>query len=407
MRRIFGVLTAASLAALALVSPVPAAASGTGTLFAVSGETHVVKLDPATGNMTQLADLTDPSLQFGSTLLDLVSDSAHHLLYTQQVRFNFDPNQFPPIFETYQLVTIDTRTGAFTVSADMGGTRLGLAFDPSTSQLFGLTQCCPAQVVKVDPATGAETPFVTIAGDTQLSSMAIAPGLHVIYVVQRTPGVFPATGTLLSIDIVTGAITVGPALSRGILLLAYDTSSGSLYGKTFSIPSQQIVLISPSTGVETTIGNFNLGFGGNSLAIDPSTHTIYVMEDDLEAFGFFQLVGTVNPQAGTISLSPKIPLNGYIRSFAFEAVVVTPAQLRSDLQAAIAAGAIDNPGVGAALLAELNAAEAARARGQCSTAANLYAAFVSDLTAQSGKHVAASTASQLAGEAQAVSANCP
>jgi hypothetical protein len=167
------------------------------------------------------------------------------------------------------------------------------------------------------------------------------------------------------------------------------------------------VSISTSTGAESVIGSFNLGFGGNSLTIDPSTHTIYLMEDILEALGFFQEIGAVNPTSGAITLSPKIPLTGYIRSLAFEAVAVTPAQLRADLQAAVASGAIDSAGVANALLAELNAAAAAQARGQCGAAASIYGAFVNDLNALSGKHVAAATASQLAGEAGAVMASCP
>ena len=397
------------LAALQLlVQPAPvAAAAGSGTLFAVFGETHVVKLDPATGSMTTLADLTDPTLQFGNTLLDLVSDAANHRLYTEQVRFNFDPTQFPPIVETYQLVTIDTRTGVFTVSPDMPQ-RVGLAFDPSTGELFGLNlNCCPFQVFKVDTTSGGETLLATIDGSSRLSSMAVAPGQHTIYIAQATPGVFPPTGFLLSIDTVTGAITVGPALARGVVNLAFDSSTGMLYGKTFSIPAAQVVSISPSTGAETTIGSFNLGFGGNSLTVDLSTHTIYLMEDILEAFGFFQEVGAVDPTAGTISLSPKIPLTGYIRSLAFEGVVASPAKLRADVLAAIASGAIDNAGVGNALVSQLNAAEAARARGQCASAASIYGSFVNLLNAQSGVHVAAATASQLVGEAQIVMANCP
>jgi hypothetical protein len=217
-RRAAMFLAAVAISLAPLAQPLAAHAAGTGTLFAVFGETHVVKLDPATGAMTTLADLTDPTLQFGSALLDLVSDSAHHLLYSEQVRFNFDPNQSPPFFETYQLVTIDTQTGSFTIGPDMPQ-RLDLAFDTSTGELFGLPlNCCPFegpfQVFKIDTTTGAETVVATIDGTSQLSSMAVAPGHHTIYVAQATPGVFPPAGTLLAIDTVTGVITTGPALDR-------------------------------------------------------------------------------------------------------------------------------------------------------------------------------------------------
>src|SRR4051794_17893585 len=99
-------LVAVAIALLAAaVQPVTAAASNSGKLFAVFGETRIVSLDAATGAMTTLADLTDPTLQFGNTIGDLVSDAAHHRLFGQQVKFNFEPDQNPPFFETYQLVT--------------------------------------------------------------------------------------------------------------------------------------------------------------------------------------------------------------------------------------------------------------------------------------------------------------
>jgi hypothetical protein len=235
--------------------------------------------------------------------------------------------------------------------------------------------------------------------------MAIAPSQHLIYVVQTTPNVFPATGNLLSINTGTGAITVGPALSRGIFLLSYDTSSGVLYGKTYSIPSQQLMSISTTTGTETPIGSIDLGFGGNSLTIDPSTHTLYVMQDIFGAFGFTQQVGAVDPGAGTIALSPEIPLTGYIRSLAFEAVVVTADAVIAEVNGALASGAISNRGVGTALLSELNAGKAAQARGQCTAALALYQAFINDVKAQSRKAINPVTAAQLVAEAQSVT--CP
>jgi hypothetical protein len=59
------------------------------------------------------------------------------------------------------------------------------------------------------------------------------------------------------------------------------------------------------------------------------------------------------------------------------------------------------------LLGKLDHAEAARARGQCDVAANAYGAFINEVTAQSGKAIAASTAAQLISEAQFLVANCP
>jgi hypothetical protein len=87
--------------------------------------------------------------------------------------------------------------------------------------------------------------------------------------------------------------------------------------------------------------------------------------------------------------------------------VITPDSIKADVSAALASGAIARAGVANSLLAKLDAASAARARGQCSTAAQVYRAFINELHAQSGKFVATGTASQLIDEAQFLIDNCP
>ena len=52
-------------------------------------------------------------------------------------------------------------------------------------------------------------------------------------------------------------------------------------------------------------------------------------------------------------------------------------------------------------------AQAARERGQCKTAANIYEQFINDVNAQTGKSISVATASRLVSEAQFLIANCP
>jgi hypothetical protein len=100
---------------------------------------------------------------------------------------------------------------------------------------------------------------------------------------------------------------------------------------------------------------------------------------------------------------------------------ITPQSIQDDVRTAMAAGAIDNAGIANSLLTKLSAAADARAGTSasgarlngCSTAANLYQAFINELTAQSGgrasgarPHIAAGTAAQLISEAQFLIANC-
>ena len=73
----------------------------------------------------------------------------------------------------------------------------------------------------------------------------------------------------------------------------------------------------------------------------------------------------------------------------------------------LAAGKIKNSGEANSLLAKLDAAAAARAAGQCGTAANQCSAFINELQAQAGKGVDAAAAAIMIADAQYLIAHCP
>jgi hypothetical protein len=404
-KRVLGFLMAAALGLLPLVvHPLEAAAAG-GTLFAELGS-QIVKLDPTTGTTTLLADLTSPTPP-GISLGELISDAANHRLFTQQTTFSFDPT----VPTTYQLVTVNTQSGTFTISPNLAQS-VNLAYDTGTGTLFGLT-CCPSSIVKVDPATGAETVLAPLTMPVA-PSVVVGPASHTIYLISNSFATFPPTSQLVTVDTQTGLVTPGPNLSAGMFMLGYDAGSGTLLGKTFQggpppcCPSQ-IVSIAPATGTATLITPLDPNsIGGNSLAVDPSSHTIYVMQDYLGAFSFTQRVTTINEAGGATTQSGDIPLAAYITNLAFEAPpAITPASIKADVQQARSTGAIDNAGIAHSLLGKLNEAASARREGECDDATESYRAFIRQVRAQSGKHVAATTATQLISEAQFLIAHCP
>ena len=87
-------------------------------------------------------------------------------------------------------------------------------------------------------------------------------------------------------------------------------------------------------------------------------------------------------------------------------IIITPDSIKCDVNQFLQSGAIKNKGNADSLLAKLDAAAAARARGQCSTAANIYRAFINELQAQSGKHVDAAAAAIMIADAQYLIAHC-
>jgi len=86
---------------------------------------------------------------------------------------------------------------------------------------------------------------------------------------------------------------------------------------------------------------------------------------------------------------------------------MTAESIKSDVRQALASGGITQAGVAESLLAKLNAASAARSRGQCSTASANYRAFLNDVKAQTGKDISAGTANTLSIDAQYLMAHCP
>jgi hypothetical protein len=88
-------------------------------------------------------------------------------------------------------------------------------------------------------------------------------------------------------------------------------------------------------------------------------------------------------------------------------IIVTAESIKDEVNQFFAMGAIRNKGVANSLLAKLNSAAKARARGNCNSAANVYRAFINELRAQTGKKVTAQAATILITDAQYLIAHCP
>ncbi len=394
-------------AAPALFQPLPAAASSTGTLFGIDiRRPAVVKIDSSSGALSPLANLSLPSGQPAPGFSDsMVDDPATHRLFLVRVVFDF--SAFPPTI-TDQLVTVNSQTGALTVSPGLAHPVTSLAFDTSTGTLLGFTgDCCPNQIVSINPTTGVLTHIADVIGNS-FSFMAFSPSAHSLYLDSESfalPPPNPPTNVMLTVNTQTGAVTSSPPLSIGVNSLAFDTSLGALFGVTFFPP--HFVRVDPATGAETGLGSYDFGFFLEpGTAIDPATHTFFKVQDVFDPIqGPIAHIASINDQTGAGVLGGTTGTN--LAAIAFEPVLITAESIKADVRSALASGAITSAGLAASLLAELTAAADARSRGQCAVAANLYNAFISELQAQSGNLVAAATANQLITEAQFVIANCP
>jgi len=410
-RRRFGSVVAIAVAAVPLLTqPLPAAASSTGTLYSVSRSGYLVQLDQAAGTETPVVNLAPTGLPFGVYAIPggFASDSSSHrlfgLLRTQDIR------TFPGSW-THQVLSITPGGPTVTTSGTLNRLlQSSLALDSSTNSLYGITECCPSELVQIDPVTGNELTIAQLSSDVTdtFSEIAVDPATHTFYVARSSHTTYPPPTELLAINLATPAASAPPvALQRGVVGLAFDTSSHTLFGVTFCCGDSFILKIDP-TGTESTIAEIvNTLLLGSTATIDSATHTMYLINSTFDFLtGPATFITSVDDRGGVA------PVNGastpdFLTSLGFLGTAITPDSIRADVRSALASGAIDSAGVANALLSQLNAAAAARAAGQCTTAASIYQAFINAVDAQSGKHVAAATAANIVSEAQFLIANCP
>jgi FIMAH domain-containing protein len=100
-----------------------------------------------------------------------------------------------------------------------------------------------------------------------------------------------------------------------------------------------------------------------------------------------------------LGLIAPIPAHAQIDHCSHDATIQS---LRTCVLHAVAEGHIDNRGITSSLLAKLDAAQAALDRDHTEVAVNLLDAFVREVRAQSGKHIAQEHAEHLLMHAQLV-----
>ena len=94
---------------------------------------------------------------------------------------------------------------------------------------FGITQCCPNNLVRVDPATGQQTVVANLSPSTGFagfqSAIAVDSASHTVFVLRSTfpppPSPPVPVNELLSVNDQTGALSAVP-LSTGLFALAFD-----------------------------------------------------------------------------------------------------------------------------------------------------------------------------------------
>ncbi|MBV8194019.1 MAG: hypothetical protein JOY80_00675 [Candidatus Dormibacteraeota bacterium] len=305
---------AASLSVGAL-SPVTASAAAPprGELFgAFSLDATLYRIDPGSGGLTQTATL--PPVDY---TWDLVARPRSTLLYASSF-LCLIPDALRCAESVGELLTIDTSTGKVN-AVTLSGFVQNLAYDPIDHSLYGLTvdSCCSGTttVVRVDMATGTLSPIATIPGITQ--TLAIDARTQTLYTDVSNDDTI--TGQLVAIDARTGAVTVRPVVGSALFRLGFGPRARAIFGMTWDLPSR-FVRVDPQTGAVTVVGSFGTSLGPQepvAMAIDPATHTVFVVESDV--FGNYTAINridTLDERTGAAVLGQTFP--GLTTAIAFQ-----------------------------------------------------------------------------------------
>jgi hypothetical protein len=267
-------------------------------------------------------------------------------------------------------------------------------------------------VVRVTPTSGAQAAVAPFSNPTSaVVSMAIAPALHSMFIsldAEDPNGTGTFSTQIYAVDTQTDAVATSPILSRSARSIAFDTSLGTMFGVSDCCPND-VLKIDEASGAVSFIANAGGDLQGYWTAIDPASHTLFedIGSVDMNTGVQTDQLASVDEVSGTVALSPLAQTVG---SLAFEpivAVTITPDSIKTDVRNAFTSGEINAGGVETSLLAKLNLAAVAHLGGRCNLAAAIYASFIKNVTAQSGRHIAPATAARLVSEAQFLIANCP
>lgn len=250
--RSFAIPILGAFVAVLLAAPVEAAQ----LLFASEvtvPDSRLVQVDPVTG-----AVVSAFPIQQGIIISGMAYNPTTGVLFGSSTSYGGD-----------SLYKIDTTTGAYTLVRSLGHYFPGLAVQPGTHALFGMT--LDGDLYTIDTNTGMST---MVGGDAALSSahgLVFSP-TGVLYA-SDTAG--SGTSKLFRVDPSDGSASFIGVIPRDyVVSLAFD-GTGSLYGCDNGAGS--LVKIDPNTGSASTVGAFGNNNGHLAIEFVPEPQALLML----------------------------------------------------------------------------------------------------------------------------------
>lgn len=187
----------------------------TGILYA-QDLTVLYTIDPETGATAPVATLGTG----GGAILSMAVVPGAHKVYV-----NDNEEDSTGAFHS-RILTVDTVTGFVSASPEVVNPVRLIGYDASLGQLVGRTECCPYNIVAIDPSSGNESFIATIAQDSSVLvpfALTVDPATHIAYTSIGTcvNGCFTESDQIVSVDEQTGTVTLS-APGQGVSVLYFE-----------------------------------------------------------------------------------------------------------------------------------------------------------------------------------------
>lgn len=236
----------------------------------------------------------NPVTLVASTVNTLGFDDVHGLAFNPGNNKMYGLNTI-----THELLAIDPAPGAnpsATVIGPIGFiVNWGLSFDPQTNHLIAADQANGADLLIVDPSTGAGRPIESFGYDS-ITALAFDRNSETVYGAGSAASISFA---LLKIDSASKQVTVigstgGPILNG----LAYDPNLNILYGTDH----ETLFTVDTASGAASAVGAIGAtGFSG--LAYDPNSDILYGYGGNSSLYTISTMDG-VGTLIGYLGISP-------------------------------------------------------------------------------------------------------
>jgi hypothetical protein len=370
---------------------------------------------------------TDPIVATGWINNSIVTDS--------------DDGFFSKLINSFSNISTDLKAGEAADICDENGTLLGApAFQHPTK---------PIPILASDPSLGASFLVAPYWANQQNACAPFVPKSTLTLGTPSFASVFVTSATPIKINAVDGGS------GKGVASIAFRFYPEGTTPPAFTTQAPPVSFSLSGSDGRYTVDMFATG---NNGIVEVTHSSVVVLDNSAPVITIVQPTATEYPHSAvlkldysandgtgsgvastTASLDGSTALNGHglpngqsinlltelalgphsfsvqsvdhvgndaIKSVSFT-IVVTPESIKQDVDLFTAAGLIRDPSLPTALLAKLDSAAEARARGNCSQSASLYAAFISLLQAQSGKGVDPTAAAIMIADAQFLITHCP